>query len=239
MEHAMEARQVMTSPTITIGPDVPVRQAIETMLRAHVSGLPVVDAQGGLIGILSEGDLLRRAEIGTQKHRPKWLDFLLGPGRSAQDYVHSHSRRVADMMTDEPVSVTEEASLEEVVALMEKKRIKRVPVLRNDRVVGIVTRSDLLRAFLNATEATELPAGGDEQIARDLLAEIDRQNWATPGSIHVAVRDGHVTLSGTIFDERERDAIRVCAENSPGVRGVTDQMIWVDPINGSFMSPPV
>lgn len=234
----MEARHVMTSPTITVPPEAPVRMAIETMLRAHVSGLPVVDKDGLLVGVLSEGDLLRRAEIGTEKQRPKWLDFLLGPGRGAQDYVRSHSRRVSDIMTASPIAVDESCSLEEVVALMEKKGIKRVPVLRNKRLVGIVTRKDLLRAFIHSTELAEKPPGSDEQIRADLIAEIDRQSWAPAGSIHVSVKDGHVTLDGTIFDERERDAIRVCAENQPGVRGVTDQLIWVDPSSGTFLSPP-
>jgi CBS domain-containing protein len=238
MEEAMEARHVMTSPTISVPPDAPVPSAIETMLRAHVSGLPVVDGSGALVGVLSEGDLLRRAEIGTEKQRPKWLDFLLGPGRGAQDYVRSHSRRVADIMTRDPISVDEDCSLEEVVALMEKKGIKRVPVLRNGKLVGIVTRKDLLRAFMNATEMSAPAPGSDEQIRADLIAEIDSQSWAPAGSIHVTVKDGHVTLNGTIFDERERDAIRVCAENRPGVRGVTDEMIWVDPSSGTFMSPP-
>lgn len=235
----MEARHVMTSPTITIGPDAPVRDAIKTMLLAHVSGLPVVDAEGQLVGLLSEGDLLRRAEIHTEKHRPKWLDFLLGPGRSAQDYVKSHSRRVADMMTAEPIAVDEATPLEEVVALMEKRRIKRVPVLRANRLVGIVTRSDLLRAFLNATEAVPAASGGDADISQDLVTEIEQQKWAPPGSIHVAVKDGNVTLSGTIFDERERDAIRVCAENRPGVKSVVDQLVWVDPSTGTYFAPPM
>ncbi len=235
----MEARQVMTSPTITISPDASVRHAIESMLQNHVSGLPVVDENGRLTGVLSEGDLLRRAEIGTEKHRPKWLDFLLGPGRSASDYVHSHSRRVADIMTEDPVAVEESTTLEDVVALMEKHRIKRVPVLRAGIVTGIVTRSDLLRAFFNATQAHEPTASSDEAIRADIAAEIDAQKWAPMGSIHIKVREGHVTLSGTIFDERERDAIRVCAENRPGVRGVTDELIWVDPTSGSFLSPTV
>ena len=144
----MEACQVMTSPTITISPGASVRQAITTMLDHRVSGLPVVDETGRLAGIVSEGDLLRRAEIGTEKHRPKWLECLLGPGRSATDYVHSHSRRVADVMTNNPVFVDERASLAAIVALMEKHRVKRVPVLRDSVVVGIVTRADLLRAFV-------------------------------------------------------------------------------------------
>lgn len=234
----MEARHVMTSPTISVSPDASLRSAIETMLRAHVSGLPVVDGSGTLVGVLSEGDLLRRAEIGTEKQRPKWLEFLLGPGRGAQDYVRTHSRRVDDIMTRDPIFVAEDCPLDEVVGLMEKKGIKRVPVLRAGRLVGIVTRKDLLRGFMNATEAMDPAPAGDAQIRADLIAEIDRQSWAPAGSIHVDVKDGHVTLGGTIFDERERDAIRVCAENRPGVRGVTDQLIWVDPSSGTFMSPP-
>lgn len=235
----MEACQVMTSPTITISPGASVRQAIRTMLDHHVSGLPVVDESGRLAGVVSEGDLLRRAEIGTERHRPKWLEFLVGPGRSASDYVHSHSRRVTDVMTDDPVSVDEHTSLEEVVALMEKHGVKRVPVLRDGAVVGIVTRADLLRAFVDATEAPHVGARSDADIKTDIFAAIDAQKWAPEGSIHVAVRDGHVTLSGTIFDERERDAIRVCAENIPGVTAVTDELIWIDPGSGNFLSPPV
>ena len=236
----MEACQVMTSPTITISPGANVRQAIRTMLDNHVSGLPVVDENGRLLGVVSEGDLLRRAEIGTERHRPKWLEFLLGPGRGAVDYVHSHSRRITDVMTEDPVAVDEHASLEEVVALMEKNGIKRVPVLRDNAVVGIVTRADLLRAFVDATEEQASGAGrSDDDIKNDIRAAIDSQKWAPEGSIHIAVRDGRVTLGGTIFDERERDAIRVCAENVPGVQAVTDELIWIDPASGNFLSPTV
>jgi CBS domain-containing protein len=235
----MEAGQVMTSPTITISPDASVRQAIRIMLDNHVSGLPVVDENGRLAGVVSEGDLLRRAEIGTERHRPRWLEFLLGPGRSASDYVHSHSRRVSDVMTDDPVAVDEHASLEEVVALMEKGGIKRVPVLRAGVVAGIVTRADLLRAFLNASEEPKTGPRGDADIKDDILAAIDAQKWAPAGSIHVAVREGNVTLQGTIFDERERAAIRVCAENIAGVNAVTDELVWVDPASGNFLSPTV
>ncbi len=235
----MEACQVMTSPTITISPGASVRQAITTMLDHRVSGLPVVDETGRLAGIVSEGDLLRRAEIGTEKHRPKWLEFLLGPGRSATDYVHSHSRRVADVMTNNPVFVDERTSLAAIVALMEKHRVKRVPVLRDSVVVGIVTRADLLRAFVNATEEMSAGPHSDADLKEAILIAINAETWAPQGSIHVAVRDGHVTLAGTILDDRERDAIRVCAENMPGVRAVTDELVWVDPSSGNFLSPTV
>jgi CBS domain-containing protein len=238
-EIAMEACQVMTSPTITISPGASVRQATRMMLDNHVSGLPVVDEKGRLMGVLSEGDLLRRAEIGTERHRPKWLEFLLGPGRGAVDYVHSHSRRVTDLMTEDPVAVDEHASLEEVVALMEKNGIKRVPVLRDGAVVGIVTRADLLRAFVDATDEQASGTRSDADIQTDIRAALDAQKWAPEGSIHITVRDGHATISGTIFDERERDAIRVCAENVPGVKAVTDELIWIDPSSGNFLAPTV
>ncbi len=233
----MEARQVMTSPLLTISPGATVRQAIEMMPEKRVSGLPVVDEIGQLVGVISEGDLLHRAELGTEKHRSKWLDILLGPGRSASDYVHSHSRRVADVMTTDVVTVEETTPLEDVVKLMEKLRIKRVPVVRDGGVSGIITRSDLLRAFLKTSAAREATPCSDEELAARIIAAIDAEGWAPDGSIHVKVADGHVTLSGTIFDERERDAIRVCAENQPGVTSVTDEMISVEPIAGSFLTP--
>lgn len=232
----MEARQVMTSPILTISPGATVRQAIELMLEKRVSGLPVVDEIGQLVGLISEGDLLHRSELGTEKHRSKWIDFLIGPGRSADDYVHSHSRRVADVMTTDVATVEETTPLEEVVKLMEKRRIKRVPVIRDGGVAGIVTRSDLLRAFLKASAAREA-AVSDDDIRQNIYDTIEREGWAPAGSVHVKVADGHVTLAGTIFDERERDAIRVCAENQPGVTGVTDDMIWIEPTSGTYMTP--
>jgi CBS domain-containing protein len=234
----MEARQIMTSPILTISPGATVRQAIEMMLEKRVSGLPVVDEIGQLVGMISEGDLLHRSELGTEKHRSKWLDFLLGPGRSATDYVHSHSRRVVDVMTTDVVTVQETTPLEDVVKIMEKRRIKRVPVVRDGGVSGIVTRSDLLRAFIK-TSAAQVVAKSDDEIKQKIYDTIEQEGWAPAGPIHIKVVDGHVTLAGTIFDERERDAIRVCAENQPGVTGVTDDMIWVEPTSGTYMGSSV
>lgn len=232
----MEALQVMTSPILTISPGASLRQAIEMMLEKRVSGLPVVNEIGQLVGIISEGDLLHRSELGTEKHRSKWLDFLLGPGRSASDYIQSHSRRVSDVMTTDIVTVAETTPLEEVVQIMEKRRIKRVPVVRDGGVSGIVTRSDLLRAFLKMSAARET-AISDDEIQKKIYDTIEQEGWAPAGSIHVKVADGHVTLVGTIFGEPERDAIRVCAENQPGVTSVSDDMIWVEPTSGSYMVP--
>jgi CBS domain-containing protein len=227
----------MTSPALTISSRAQLREAIRFMLNRRVSGLPVVDDDGNLVGVISEGDLLHRTELGTEKHRPRWLELLLGPGRGASDYVQSHSRCVEDVMTRDPICIDEEASLEDVVTLMEKRRIKRLPVIRSGKLAGIVTRSDLLRALMQASVQTSITTQTDEDIKQDVSAAIEAEKWTAPGSIRIEVVNGHVTLSGTIFDERERDAIRVCAQNRPGVTGVTDEMIWIDPTSGSFMGP--
>ncbi len=236
----MLVRDIMSSPVITIDPRATVRSAIQKLLDAKLSGLPVSDVNGNLIGLLSEADLLHRSEIGTAKTRPAWLEFILGPGRSARDYTQSHARYVEEIMTTEPITVDADASLDEAVKLMETNRIKRLPVVKNGAMVGILSRSDLLRALLRSgllpgAETTNL---SDAEIAQAIRNEIKGQKWSMPDAIKVEVSGGAVTLNGTIFDERERDAIRVCAENAPGVKSVIDNLIWIDPESGAFMGPP-
>ena len=143
----MKVKHIMTWPVFSIGPDATVLQAVQLMLRHKISGLPVVDADGKLLGIVTEGDFLRRAETATERRRPNWLNFLVGPGRLADEYVHTHTRNIADVMTPEPYTITEDTSLDEVVKLMEKHRIKRLPVVRNQQLVGIVSRANLLHAL--------------------------------------------------------------------------------------------
>jgi len=151
----MKARDVMTRNVITIAPDASVLEALRLMLQYKISGLPVVDGSGSVLGIVTEGDFLRRAETGTERKRPRWLEFLVGSGLLARDYVRSHARRVHEVMTHDVETVTEEAQLGDIVTLMEKYRIKRVPVVRDGRVVGIVSRANLLRAL--AGVAAEIP----------------------------------------------------------------------------------
>src|SRR6476469_407793 len=134
---AMKVKDVMTSPVVSIEPESSVLEAIRIMLQRHISGLPVVDKEGGLVGIITEGDFLRRAETGTQRRRPRWLEFLVGSGRLAQEYAHSHGRKVSEIMTPDPVTVEEDAPLDDVVKLMEKRQIKRVPAVRGNNVVGL------------------------------------------------------------------------------------------------------
>ena len=127
-------------------PETSIVDAANLMLQRHVSGLPVVDGDSKLVGVVSEGDFIRRSEIGTGRRRGRWLRFILGPGKSALDFVHEHGHKVGEVMTKSPLTITEDAALQEIVALMEKNNIKRLPVVRGDKVVGIVSRANLLQA---------------------------------------------------------------------------------------------
>jgi CBS domain-containing protein len=234
----MNAGDVMTREVISVGRDTPIRQAIGLMLERHISGLPVVEEGGKLVGILTEGDLLRRGETGTARQRRHWLDLLLGPSRMAGEYVRTHGRRVGEIMTHEVVSVAEDTPLEEVVRLMEHHRIKRVPVVYGDSLLGLVSRADLLRALAAAIDREPAAVGGDAEIRERILAELAKTEWAPREGLTIAVEDGVVQLDGVVFDEKERAALRVAAENAPGVKGVEDHLVWVEPVSGTVIEAP-
>ncbi len=151
----MKAKDVMTRKVISVAPDASILEALRLMLQNKISGLPVVARGRQLVGIVTEGDFLRRAETGTERKRPHWLEFIISPGRLAHDYVHSHGRRVEEVMTFGVETVSEEAELDDIVRLMEKHRIKRIPVMRGDDLVGIISRANLLHAL--ASVAREIP----------------------------------------------------------------------------------
>jgi CBS domain-containing protein len=228
----MKARDVMTQPVLSVEAGMPVASAIELMLEKKISGLPVVDDAGRLVGIVSEGDFLRRAETGTQRKRPRWLEFLMGPGRLADQYVKTHGRKVSDVMTTGVRTVSEDAPIEDVVGAMERYRVKRVPVLRDGKPVGLITRANLLRML--AGVAHELvPFSADDNTIRDrIVQEIKNQSWAPQTSVDVIVRGGVATLSGYVLDDRQREALKVLAANSPGVKDVRDRLVWVEPVSG-------
>jgi len=228
----MKVQDVMTRRVVSIEPNASVLQAVRLMLQNKISGLPVVDGGGILVGIVTEGDFLRRAETATERRRPNWLEFLVGPGRLANEYVHTHARKVADVMTVEPYTVTETTPLEEVVHLMEKRRIKRLPVVSGKRLVGIVSRANLLHALASLAPTVPEPPATDGVIRERLMAELEHQKWAPVGSLNVIVTNGVVELWGTITDERERQALVVAAQNTPGVKEVSDRLIWVEPTSG-------
>lgn len=232
----MEARDVMSNRVVSIAPDASVLDAIQLMLSNQISGLPVIDRSGALVGIVTEGDFLRRAETGAERKRPRWLEFLVGPNRLADDYVRSHGRKVAEVMTRDPVCVGEDAPLAEIVRIMERKRIKRLPVARDGRVVGIVSRANLLHALASMSRALTPPAKSDAEIKQRVLAELERQPWAPIALIDVVVKDGVVELWGSVTEARQSAALTVCAENVPGVTAVANHLSWIDPMSGLVIS---
>jgi CBS domain-containing protein len=233
----MRAHQIMTRPVITIAPDATILEAANIMLRQHVSGLPVVDAAGKLVGIVSEGDFVRRSEIGTQRKRGRWLKFLLGAGSAAVDYVHAYGRKISDVMTSEPLTIAEDATLEEIVTLMETNGVKRLPVMNGDKLVGIVSRANLLQAVASLAREIPDPTADDDHIRSRVIAAIEKNDWS-PFGLNVIVRDGIVHLSGVITEERSRPAAMVAAQNVAGVQKVHDHLCWVDTMSGMYVESP-
>lgn len=232
---AMQVRDVMTRNVISVRAEEPIVTAARLMLQNRISGLPVVDAKGDLVGIVTEGDFLRRHEIGTERRRPKWIEFLIGPGRLAEEYVHSAGRKVGEVMTHNPRTVSEDDTLETVVELMERHRIKRLPVIRNGRMAGIISRANLLHALTSLGREAP-PAASDDTAIRDgIMAALARHRWAV--AINVVVKNGVADVFGTITDERERKACIVTVENVPGVKAVHDHLVWVEPMSGMAFAP--
>ena len=231
----MLVKDAMTRGAIAVPETAGLSEAVETMLHSGISAVLVLDFRKALVGILSEGDLLRRSELGTEGRRPRWLEELLSGGRLAHSFAHSHGRRVSEVMTREIVSVGEDADLSEAVDLMIKRRVKRLPVMRGGEVVGVISRSDLLKILFLALPHNSRPRP-DADIGAAIQAEIDIQRWTPRASIRVSVKDGEVTLDGAISDDRLREGLRVIAENTPGVKAVHDRLAWIEP-NSGFLIP--
>jgi len=231
----MQVKDIMTRSVISVGPDESIMKAARLMLQNRISGLPVIDLNRELIGIVTEGDFLRRGELGTQRRRPKWLEFIVGPGRLADEYVHAAGRKVDEVMTTDPVTVSENDSLEKVVEVMERRHVKRLPVMRDGRVVGIISRSNLMHALASfARDGEEHVQPNDSKIRDDILTVLDRQSWAP--RVNVVVKNGVAELWGVITDDRERKALVVAVENVPGVERVHDHLVWVEPMSGIAFS---
>ncbi|MBA4033239.1 MAG: hypothetical protein C0480_01345 [Bradyrhizobium sp.] len=231
----MRAHQIMTRAVVTVTPDSTILEAADIMLKHHVSGLPVVDAAGKLVGIVSEGDFIRRSEIGTQRKRSRWLKFLMGT--DATQYVREHGRKVSEVMTRDPLTIAEEATLEEIVNAMEANGIKRMPVMRDGKLVGIVSRANLLHAVASLAREIPDPTADDDHIRSRIIQALEKHDWS-PFGLNVIVRDGIVHLSGVITDEESRHAAIVATENVSGVKKVHDHLSWVDVMSGMYLQSP-
>lgn len=233
----LNAADVMTANPVTVRAETTLGEAVGLLVEKRISGLPVLDADGRLIGMLTEGDLLHRAETGTEC-RPGFLEILFSQPRLASEYVHSHARTVADVMTRDVVSVAADAPLGVVVSLMERREIRRLPVLDRPggRLVGIISRADLVRALGRVLAEKPAALAGDAAIRERILAEIAAQPWApSTRDIVVAVSGGKATLSGAILHDQQRRALNVLVAGVPGVTSVDDQLAWFEPVTGGLI----
>lgn len=214
----MQAKDIMTSPVITVTPDSDIRETAQRLLEHRISAVPVVDKAGRLVGIISESDLMRREDAGTGRQASWWLSLFSDPERHMRAYVKSHSLRVADVMTSNVVTVEEDTPVDEVADLLGRKGIKRVPVMRNGAVVGIVSRADLLRGLIARRASRE--ASADDRAIKAAVLKGFAEAGVNERLLNVVVSGGTVHIWGVAESEKERDAIRVAAESAPGVASV-------------------
>jgi len=219
----MKAKHVMTSPVKTGTADLTVRDVARTLSDHHISALPIVNDAGKLIGIVSEGDLIRRSEIGTQKRRSWWLSLLVNNVQLAEEYALAHANNVKDMMTRDVICVGPETELSEIAYLFERHRIKRVPVVDGEKLVGIVTRGNLVQAIATAPLKDHRPLADDE-IRKKVQSRLEGEPWANALMINMTVHEGVVSLWGVVRSEAERDAVRIAVEGIAGVKSVKDNL---------------
>ena len=220
----MQAREIMVREVVAVSAATPLREAARMMVDHRVSGLPVVDSDNRVVGIVSEGDLIHRTETGTARRRPWWLEALAGADELARDYVLSHARKVGDVMTKRVISAGEQTELGQIAALMERHRVKRVPIVRDGRLVGIVSRADLVKAYL---EVAAKPAQtlNDADIRKRIDDVLAHEPWAGTALLNVSVDGGVVEFGGCVGSDGQRKALQVAAEALPGVRVVHNHVV--------------
>lgn len=233
----MRAHHIMTKDVISVTPHTTIEDAAKIMLQTHVSGLPVLNDAGELVGVVSESDFLRRNEIGTGRKHAAWLKFFTGPGRAAAEFIHERGRKVEDVMTQTVISVNEDTTLDELVRLMEKNDIKRLPVMRETALVGIVTRTNLLQAVASLIHKVPDPTADDQHIRERITRAVNATDWR-PIGFEATVRDGVVHLHGMITTDEARQATIVAAENTDGVKKVHDHLCFVDTYSGFYLESP-
>lgn len=214
---------VMTRDVISVSTATPVSEIAGALAAKRISAVPVVGVDGMLVGIVSESDLIRRAEIGTERRRSWWRKIIADVEAESAEYVRAHGRKAQHVMTAPVVTTTEDMTLADVADVMEKRRLKRLPVVQGSRLIGIVSRSDLVRAVARHRVPPSTQPAADDAILRDLMARVKA---VTPSHmlINVSVHRGDVDIAGLVDSAAEREAILVAAENTPGVRSIQDRM---------------
>ncbi|MFW3616888.1 CBS domain-containing protein [Billgrantia antri] len=221
----MLAVDVMTPNVITVPPDADVREIARLLLENNISAVPVVDAEDKVLGIVSEGDLMRRVENGSEAPKSWWLKSFFTGGNSASEYVKTHARKAHEIMTRDLIIIGEDEPLHRVAKLLEKHHIKRVPVVRDGKLVGIVSRANLLRGFSATAPDAETPVTSDDRQIRDaILKEVDENTGVWVDRINVIVTEGVVQIWGLVESQEEKMAVQVAAENTPGVKTVENNL---------------
>jgi CBS-domain-containing membrane protein len=222
----MKASDIMVTEVITVTPESDVPQVAALLLTNHISAAPVVDADGRLVGMVSEGDLLRRSEAGTARKQPWWLSILASRELLAGEFLREHSRRVGDLMTQEVVSAAPNTPVADIATLLERHRIKRVPIVENGRLVGIVSRANLIQALATFRQKVMEPQPvTDTELREKVVSRLRSEPWVRPNLVNVAVTDGTVDLWGIVDSTTEKQALRVAVEIVPGVKAVNDNVV--------------
>lgn len=230
----MKASDIMATNVVTVSATATVQDVASLLFEKHISAAPVVGEKGELLGIVSEGDLLRRAEVGTEKRRSWWLQALKSRDALADEFVKSHAHKVTDVMTRRVITAELDTTLSEIATLLEKNRIKRVPILKAGKVVGIISRANLIQALASIAKPSLPEVKADDANVRErILAQFKVQPWTKPWMLNVVVHDGIVDLWGVVDSQAEKKAVRVATETIPGVRLVNDHLQMWSAIHGA------
>jgi CBS domain-containing protein len=215
----MRVADIMARDVVSVPPDASVREIASLMLERRISGVPVVDAERQVLGVVSEGDLIRRPEIETDRAGRGWLSIFVSDEERARDFVKSHGRRAREVMTQPAVCVAPQTPLDEAVRIMERHHIKRLPVIEHGKLVGLMTRADLVRAMLERPHVPS-PAQSDQELRQRVEALLQSEDWAGGAYINVVVEAGVVQLWGTVKSTAQREAILVAVSGMDGVKDV-------------------
>jgi len=221
----MKAADVMVRDVVTVTPDTPVIDAAKLMAQNDISALPVIDDGRRLVGLISEADLMRREEIGTDVKRPWWIEAMTPATSLAAEFTKSHGKRVAEVMSTNVITAAEDTALSEIAATLERNRIKRLPIVHDGELVGIVSRANLIQALASSQLTAHDGLDESRVIRQELLSRLREQTWTDFGDRNVIVSDREVHLWGLVGSEAERKALIAIAEGVPGVAGVIDEMI--------------
>lgn len=220
----MRTQDIMTTPVVTARPTASVHEIAELMIEHRIGGVPVVDIAGELVGIVTDGDLYRRAELDSDRVRHSWLEWLSLTTEAAVNYTKAHGRTARDVMTEDVVSVAPEATLREVADVLSSHQIHRVPVVGNGKVVGIVSRANLVQALALTPNSDTADALSDRQIRDLVLAEYKRLPWGIKSEKNIIVMNGVVHVWGTVTSAEEAEALRIAVEAIPGTKGFKDHL---------------